>query len=259
MKQFFLILLVCVAGYFLAPDLLGIKPTSAQKFENAGAYVETNRPLYTRVLSKGDKHVCQTTLTFALDLGEAEAVSEDVNLVSIDGCAKEIGLMLTKQRLTGRRGGKPWVVEKGIPLAELMDNPNVERVKGRDCLVLSVIVNGCKSLEKTTPGITVVDASGSVLLAYPLLNPANNELFKSISFNEELVTHVMIAPKLLSVKAAGKRAVRLKEIISLKPGNALLGYGGCGVAILLLTALWPKPRRRKADDSALKLQSLSRH
>ena len=259
MKQFFLLLLVCVAGYFLAPAVLGIKTSSASKYKNAGLYEETSRPLCTRVLSKGDKHVCQTTLTFALNLGEAEEVSEDTKLVSIVGSAKEFGLMLTRQGLVGNWEGRPWVMEKGIPLANLMDNPNVVRAKGTDCLVLSVIVNGSKSVEKTTPGITVVDASGSVLLSYPTLNSADNQLYKSFDFNENLVTHVMIAPKLLSVKAAGKRAVRLKEIISLKPGNALLGYGGGGVAILLLTALWPKPRRRKADDSALKLQSLSRH
>lgn len=249
MKQFFLVLLVCMAGFFLAPTVLGIKTTSARRYENAGTYVESSRPMYAREVGKWNKYICQTTLTMALDLDEAEKVSTDTKLVTIVGSSKEIGLMMTKQGLVGNWEGNPWGSDKGLPLADLMDNPNVVRVKGGDCLVLSVIVNGSNSVTKETPGITVVDASGKVLLSYPPLNSSDNETYRSIDFNDNLVSHVMIAPRLLSVKAAGKRAARLEKSVVQKPGNALLGYGGGGVMVLLLTAIWCRGLRRKSAVS----------
>ena len=81
-----------------------------------------------------------------------------------------------------------------------------------------------------------------------------------MSLHGELMTHVMIAPRLLSVRAAGKRTARLEKIVSLKPGNAMVAFGGGGVVLLILAALWSRERRpEKADNSALRLQSLSHH
>lgn len=260
MKQFFLILLVCALGYFFAPQVLGIKTKSKEQYVNAVDYSSEERELNGKFRSVRDKMVPVATVTFVLDLEKAEQVQEPARLMYIETNHKPFGLMVTKSGIVGCWEGAPWSENAGLPMASLLDNPNMIRVKGRDCLALTALVCGSVDTREKTPGITLVDSSGDVLLRYPALNSSYNEEHRRMSMHEELVTHVMIAPKLLSVRAAGKRTARLEKIVSLKPGNAMVAYGGGGVVLLILAALWPKGRRRKkADNSALKLQSLSQH
>lgn len=260
MKQFFLILLVCALGYFFAPQVLGIKTKSKEQYVNAVDYSSEDGELYGQFRSVYDKMVPVATVSFVLDLENAEQVQEPTRLMYIETNHKPFGLMLTKAGLVGCWDGSPWGVDAALPMSALLDNPNVIRVNGRDCLALTALVCGSADRREKNPGLTVVDSSGEVLLRYPALNSSYNREHRRMSMHGELVTHVMIAPRLLSVRAAGKRTARLEKIVSLKPGNAMVAFGGGGVVLLILAALWPRERRpEKADNSALRLQSLSHH
>lgn len=246
MKQFFLLLLICAAGFFLAPSVLGIKPKSAQQYINAGEYFESDAALYSRKKGKKNRECCQSTLAIMLDLNALEDVKEETRLVSIMGNAAEIGLMLTGKGLQGNWTGLPWGDEAAVPVSRLLENPNSVRINGVDYLALTVLVNGSHTHALQQPGITVVDASGSILLSYPALNTASNERYASMTFDQKYISHVMISPKLLSVKGAAKRAARLEKMVAVKPGNAMVAYGGGGVVLLVLAALLSKiksPRR----------------
>ncbi len=255
MKHFFLLLGVCVVGYLLAPSVLGIKSKSAEPYINEGVYSSADTPLYTRKMGGRNHMNCQTSLTIMLDLNEVETVKEPEELVTIVGSSKEFGLFLTKEGLAGNWGGELWGANKALSLSRLLEHPGSVRIKDRDYLALTVLVNGAR--EVTSPGVTVVDSSGEVLLEYPALNTALNEHYSSVKFSQRCISHVMIAPKLLSLKAAGKRAVRMEKTVSVKPGNAMVAFGGGGVVLLVLAALWSKVRKRRSVDKEFPLQSLS--
>lgn len=246
MKHFFLLLLICVAGFFLAPTVLGVKPKSAQQYVNAETYTEPDTALYARKMGKRNRLCCQSTLTILLDLNALEEVKEESRLVAIMGNAAEIGLILAPNGLQGNWKGKSWGADAAVPVSRLLENPNSFRVNGVDYLALTVLVNGSSSHALQQPGITVVDASGDVLLSYPSLNTADNEHYASMSFDSKYISHVMILPKLISLKGAAKRAARLEKTVAVKPGNAMVAYGGGGVVLLVLAALLgkvTKPRR----------------
>lgn len=245
MKHFFLLLLICVAGFFLAPAVLGVKPRSAQQYVNAGSYSESDTALYSHKMGKGNRMCCQSTLTIMLDLNALEDVKEEARLVSVMGNAAELGLMLTGNGLQGNWHGRPWGDEKAVPVSRLLDNPNSVRINGVDYLALTVLVNGSSTHAFQQPGITVVDASGDILLSYPMLNTAENEQYTSMIFEPKYISHVMISPKLLSVKGAAKRAARLEKTVATKPGNAMIAFGGGGVVLLVLAALLAKVQRRR--------------
>lgn len=263
MKQFLILVVVCALGYFFAPQVLGIKADSSHQYRNEVTYSKEDKKLYSVKPGQNNSKVCQTSFSIMLDLTEAENVKENTQLLSIKGNARSFGLLMTKDGLMGCWEGNPWGAEKTIPLSRLQNNENVISTRGADKLSLTVLVDGIPEQTKSqTPGVTLVDASGDVLLAYPPLNTVFNSSYQSVEFNERLISHVMITPKLLSVKGAAARARRLEKLASFKPGNAMVAFGGGGMLLLILAAAWAKaaaPQPKHADNSALKMQSLSSH
>lgn len=263
MKQFLILVVVCALGYFFAPQVLGIKADSSHQYKNAVTYSGEDERLCSVKHGQNNSKGCQTSLSIMLDLTAAENVNENIQLLSIKGNARSFGLLMTKDGLMGCWAGNPWGAEKAIPLSRLQNNENVISTRDADKLALTVLVNGLSwPTNSQTRGVTLVDASGDTILSYPRLNAGANSSYQSVEFDETLISHVMITPKLLSVKGAAARARRLEKLASFKPGNAMVAFGGGGMVLLILAAAWAKasaPQPKHADNSALKMQSLSSH
>lgn len=263
MKHFLLLVLVCALGYFLAPQVLGIKPSASKDIINQGEYLEEDRKLYRTAMGKMNSPYASTSITFMLVLDELESVQNEEKLVTIEGNDRELGFLLTGKGIEPNWAGKVWDKSEPIPYARLLNNENVVTVDGQDCLALTMLVTGTmyEAVEKY-PGITLVDASENILYQNGLLNTLKNSHYKSIRLNEKYVTHVSINSKYCSIPVAAKRAARLEKKALQRPGNKMVAFGGGGLVVLVLSAIWSHVcpvRRKKSGSSAIKRQGLTTH
>lgn len=247
MKRFFVLAVICAIGYFLAPQVLGIKTRSGNEYVNKCTYQHEAKAVYEMRPSENRSAVPVSTITMILDLEMLEQVKEPTSLISLQGNHAQFGLSVTQKGIVGTWTGKLWKPQQILPVSALLDNPNVLHFKGKDVLTLTMLVSGSTDPDDRTPGITLVDCSGDVVMSWPGLNSYYNKRYNSITVNDMLVSHVSVLPKLLSVRGAGKRGHYLEKTVCVKPGNAMLAYGGGGLALLLLVALWARlcPERRR--------------
>lgn len=263
MKRFIILLIICFAGYFSAPMTLGRKMRPDSDFTNQGIYSAEDKEICGMVRSVAySKDVPVCSITMMLNLSAAEQLNNETELVTVKANHSELGLMISKEGIVGQWQGSPWRTHLRVPLSQLIENINVQNVKGDECISLTMLVSGSTDPADKTPGVTLVDASGEVVLSLQGLNSAYNRNYTAVNLNKELVSHSIVSPRLLSVRGAGKRSARLAKAVSRKPGNALVAYGAAGVLLMVLSGIWAAAcpaRRKKADASALRLQSLSSH
>lgn len=262
MKHFILLVVVCALGYFLAPSVLGIKASSVHSVQNQGEYLPEDGKMYRTVMGKRGRQFAVTTASFVLVLDELESVQNDEKLITFEGCDKELGFFLTKDGMVANWDGNRWNPEMNIPYARLLNNENVMTVNGRDCLALTMLVNGVAAVtDEPNPGVTLVDASGSVLYHAEKLNTVKNTSYVSIRAKENRISHMVINPRLCSLKAAAKRTVKLEKKALQKPGSKMVAFGGGGLVILLLSAIWSRvcPVKLKSSTAPIKRQGLVTH
>ena len=261
MKRFIILLIICAAGYLAAPLALGRKMKADSDFANQGIYSAEKKEISGKMHSVAlGKEVPVCSITMMLNLSAAEQLNNETGLVTVKANHGDLGLMISKEGIVGQWQGSPWRTHLRVPLSQLVENINVQNVKGDECISLTMLVSGSTDPADKTPGVTLVDGSGEVVLSFQHLNSAYNRIYTAVNLNKALVSHSIVSPRLLSVRGAGKRAARLAKAVSRKPGNALVAYGSAGVLLLGLSGIWAAAcpaRRRKADASALRLQSLS--
>lgn len=240
MKSFFLLLFVCILGYFLAPQVLGIKSGSSSKFKNRGEYMAEDCSLYQTVPRQNGAPLATGTVSFLLCLDELENIQENQRLVSFMGNMYEVGIMLSRDGIVANWAGTRWPQGQPLPYSRLADNENVVKMNGSEYLSLTVMSNVAADIAGSNPGVTLVDASGRVILSYDKLCTAYNRMFHKIIVNDNHVSHAALNPRVCSAVVAGKRAQKLEKAVASRSGNKLMAFGGGGVVVLLLAMLWNK-------------------
>lgn len=263
MKHFLLLVLVCALGYFLAPQVLGIKSSAARDILNQGEYLAEDVKLYRAIQGNHNCTYGTSSATFVLVLDELESVQKEEKLITFVGCDKELGFILTKDGLEANWDGRIWSQSQTIPYSRLLNNENVVTISGRDCLVLTMLVNGTpyEAIDKN-PGVTLVDASGTIVYQNHILNTLKNSSYKALKANEQFISHLVINPKHCSISVAAKRAARLEKKAHLKPGNKMVAFGGGGLVILVLSAIWSHVcpgLHKKSGSAAIRRQGLTTH
>lgn len=246
LQSIFLILLVCVLGYFLAPLVLDVKEAEPSLC-NPGHYSPKTRKLQRNEVGKNGIPVLTSSVSLMLCLDELRDVREDERLVGFCADRYEVGLMLTRSGIVGNWRNARWGADKMLSYSRLKKNKNVVTMDGRDYLALTVLTNGTEDLVDSNPGITLVDASGRILLHYPGLYSSYNKHILSIEVNKQHVPYATVNPRACSAAVAGRRARKLEETVISEKGNKYLVFGVGGAVLLVLVLLWIKllPARGK--------------